>query len=301
MAPRPTFKGFLRLSLVSVPVKGFTANISSRDVRLNQLHKDCNQRVKYQKVCPEHGELTTDDIVSGYEYTKDQYVIVDPEEVQKLRKESDKAVDIKGFIPQDAVDPIYFSGKNYFFVPDGPAGQKPYQLLRDSMIKEGLYALASAILSGREQMVVVRPLDNMLAMTILTYAEKVRTSADFEDEVQDAKATKEEVALTKTLIDASRIEDFDFSVYSDNYADQMHKLIEAKIEGEEIVAAPEPEEPKIINLMDALKQSVETAQTGSKPAAKKSTAKKAAKKKVAKKAKLAPSTGAASKRKRKTG
>ncbi|NNE42960.1 MAG: Ku protein, partial [Gemmatimonadetes bacterium] len=168
MAPRPTFKGFLRLSLVSVPVKGFTASISSKEIRLNQLHKDCNQRIKYQKHCPEHGEVKSDEIVSGYEYTKDSYVIVDPEEVQKLRKESDKAVDIKGFISADAVDPLYFSGKNYFFVPDGPAGTKPYQLLRDSMIKESLVGIASAILSGREQMVLVRPVDGMLAMTILT-------------------------------------------------------------------------------------------------------------------------------------
>jgi DNA end-binding protein Ku len=296
MPPRPTFRGFLRLSLVSVPVKGFTASVSSKEIRLNQLHKDCNQRIRYQKTCPEHGVVTDDEIVKGYEYTKDQYVIVDPEEVQKLRKESDKTVEIRGFVRQDQLDPMYFSGKSYFFLPDGPAGQKPYALLRDAMRKEGLCAVSSAILSGREQMVVVRPVDDLLAMTVLTYHEKLRRASDFADEVRSTKATKEEEALTKTLIDASRIEDFDFSAYSDHYVEQMTKLIEAKVEGQEIVAAPEPEEPKIINLMEALKQSVESARTGAD-----SAKKPAAKKRAAKKAKLAPSTGAAAKRKRKTG
>jgi DNA end-binding protein Ku len=296
MPPRPTFKGFLRLSLVSVPVRGYTASISSQEVRLNQLHKDCNQRIKYQKVCPEHGEVAAEDIVKGYEYTKDQYVLVEPEEVQKLRKESDKTVEIKGFIRQDALDPIYFSGSTYYFVPDGPAGQKPYQLLRDAMRAEGLFALASAILSSREHMVVVRPVDDTLAMTVLTYHEKVRQAAEFADEVKATKVTKEEVQLTKTLIDASRIAELDFSQFSDHYVEQMHKLIEAKIEGEEIIAAPEPEEPKIINLMEALKASVESARSGG-PAA---SAAKPDKKKTAK-AKLAPSTDAAAKRKRKAG
>jgi DNA end-binding protein Ku len=285
------------LSLVSVPVRGFTAAVSGREIRFNQLHKDCNQRIKYQKVCPEHGEVTQEDIVSGYEYTKDQYVLVDPEEVQKLRKESDKTVDIKGFIKADSIDPNYFSGRAYFFQPDGPAGQKPYQLLRDAMEREGLYAIASAVLSNRDQMVVIRPVERTLAMNVLTFAEKVRKAADFEDEVKDTKTTKEEEALTKTLIDASLLKEFDFSAYRDNYVDQMTKLIEAKVEGEEIVAAPEPEEPKIINLMEALKQSVESAKSGGGAAA----ATAAGGRKAAAKAKLAPSAGAAAKRKRKTG
>jgi DNA end-binding protein Ku len=284
------------LSLVSVPVKGFTAAVSGREIRFNQLHKDCNQRIKYQKVCPEHGEVAQEDIVKGYEYTKDQYVLVDTDEIRKLQSESDKTVNIRGFVKAGAIDPNYFSGSAYFFQPDGPAGQKPYQLLREAMEREGLVAVGSVVLSSREQMVLIRPLERTLAMNVLTYHEKVRRAADFEDEVKDTKTTKEEVALTKTLIDASLLKEFDFSEYRDNYVDQMTKLIEAKVEGEEIVAAPEPEEPKIINLMEALKRSVESAKSGggAAPGA-------AGKKKAAPKAKLAPSSGTASKRKRKTG
>jgi len=295
--PRPTFKGFLRLSLVSVPVRGFTAAVSGREIRFNQLHKDCNQRIKYQKVCPEHGEVAQEDIVKGYEYTKDQYVLVDTDEIRKLQSESDKTVNIRGFVPAGTIDPNYFSGSAYFFQPDGPAGQKPYQLLREAMEREGLVAVGSVVLSSREQMVLIRPLERTLTMNVLTFHEKVRRPADFEDEVKDTKTTKEEEALTKTLIDASLLKEFDFSAFRDNYVDQMTKLIEAKVEGEEIVAAPEPEEPKIINLMEALKQSVESAKSGGAAAGSKA----ADKKKAAPKAKLAPSAGTASKRKRKTG
>lgn len=296
MPPRPTFKGFLRLSLVSVPVKGFTAAVSGREIRFNQLHKDCNQRIKYQKVCPEHGEVQQEDIVKGYEYAKDQYVLVDPDEIKKLQSESDKTVNIRGFVSAGSLDPNYYSGSAYFFQPDGPAGQKPYQLLREAMEREGLVAVGSVVLSSREHMVVIRPLERTLVMNVLTYHEKVRQAADFEDEVKDTKTTKEEVALTKTLIDASLLKDFDFSTYRDHYVDQMTKLIEAKVEGEEIVAAPEPEEPKIINLMEALKQSVESAKAGGGGASR-----AGGKKKAAPKAKLAPSAGSAAKRKRKTG
>ncbi len=119
MAPRTSWKGYLKLSLVSVPVKAFTANNTAEAIRLNQLHKGCNSRVKYQKVCPEHGELAATDIVSGYEYVKDQYVVIDPQELSLLRPESDKSVQIDGFISPSAIDPIYYSGKTYYLLPDG--------------------------------------------------------------------------------------------------------------------------------------------------------------------------------------
>ncbi|GJM43784.1 MAG: non-homologous end joining protein Ku [Gemmatimonadota bacterium] len=259
MPPRSSFRGFLRLSLVSVPVRGFTANKTTAEVRLNQLHKDCNNRIRYKKVCPEHGEVATDEIVSGFEHTKDQYVVIDPSEVQKLRKKSEKSVDIAGFIPADSLDPMYFSGRMYYLTPDGPAGQKPYQLLHEAMQSESLYAVGSAILSGREQMVAIRPVDGLLGMSVLTYAEKVRTSAEFTDEVADAKLTKDERKLTKTLVDASKLEDFDYSQYKDGYVGELRALIDLKIEGQEIVSAPDLEEPKVINLMEALKASVEGA------------------------------------------
>ena len=290
--PRVTFKGFLRLSLVSVPVKAFTASQSASEIRLNQLHKDCHTRIKYQKVCPTHGEVGNDEIVTGFEHAKDQYVIVDTDEVAKIRKESDKALEVRGFVPQNTIEPMYFSGRTYFILPDGPVGQKPYQLLRDGMEQNGLCAIATAILSGREQVVVIRPVDGVLGMTVLMYQETLRQAGEFTDELKDAKITKEEKALTQTLIDASRIEQFDLGEYRDQYVDQLRAIIDAKIAGEEIVAAPEPEEPKIINLMDALKASVENARaTAAKP--------EPAAQKVA--PKMAPSAKSKTARKKKSG
>ena len=286
MAPRSSWKGFIKLSLVSVPVRAFTAHNTSEEVRLNQLHKDCHARVRYKKVCPEHGELKNDQIVSGYEYTKDSYVVIDPEELAKLRKESDKSVNIEGFIQPGDIDPIYLAGRTYYLLPDGVAGDRPYALLARGMMDEGVYAVARVVMSGREQLVLLRPVEGLLTMNILTYAKKVKDIGTFQEELKQQDMSKEELSLAETLISASRVEDFDLASYSDNYTENLTKLIQMKLDGEEIVQAPEPEEPKIINLMEALKQSVAQAQTSDRkmaPSAKaprKAKAKKKAKRKT---------------------
>ncbi|HET8691288.1 MAG TPA: Ku protein, partial [Steroidobacteraceae bacterium] len=169
MAPRTSWKGFLRLSLVSVPVKAYTANNPEEEIRLNQLHQACNGRVRYKKVCETHGELRAEDIVSGYEYAKDQYVVIDDEELQKVRAKSDKSVAIDGFVSPDAIDPVYVAGRTYYLLPDGPAGNRPYALLARGMADANVVAIAQVVLSGREQLVMVRPQDGMLVMTVLNY------------------------------------------------------------------------------------------------------------------------------------
>lgn len=259
MAPRSSWKGFIKLSLVSVPVKAYTATQSGAEIHLNQLHVECNSRIKYQKTCPNHGEVGTDEIVSGYEFAKGQYVVVDPDEVQKLRKQSDSSIEIQGFIPAETVDPLYHSGKTYYLVPDGPVGQKPYALFRHGMNEGEVVAFGQIILSGRAQKVLLRAVDGMIAMTILQYAEKVKRPQAFQDEVQEPSLSKEELALTKTLIEASRIRDFDFAAFKDEYVKEMTELIQLKVEGKEIVEVTEAEEPQIINLMDALKASIANA------------------------------------------
>ncbi len=258
-APRSSWKGFIKLSLVSVPIKAFTANDTSQDVRLNQLHDGCNQRVKYQKVCPEHGELKASEIASGYEYAKDQYVIIEKDELDKLRTESDKAVNIDGFVKPDEIDTLYQAGKTYYLVPDGAAGQKPYALLRQGMLNAKVHAIAKVVIAGREQLVELRPAGKVLAINVLHHAKKVRQPSLFDDELQSQKLTKDELALAGTLIQASTIEKLDYASYRDEYVEKLTKLIQMKVAGEEIVTAPAPEEPKIINLMDALKKSVAEA------------------------------------------
>jgi DNA end-binding protein Ku len=262
MAPRSSWKGFIKLSLVSVPVKAYTANEAGGDIHLNQLHAECNNRIRYLKTCPEHGEVSQDEIVSGYEYAKGKYVVIDLDELAKLRTQSDKSINIRGFVPPDALDARYHAGRTYYLVPDGAVGQKPYALLRQAMVDNAAHALATVVLAKREQLVLLRPLDNLLAMTVLTHAAKVKEPEAFDDEVGEQKLTPEELQLTKTLIDATRIADFDYSAYRDQYVDQLNQLIQAKIEGEEIVSVPQHEEPAILNLMEALKRSVAQAQHG---------------------------------------
>jgi len=262
MAPRTSWKGYLKLSLVSVPVRAFTANNTSAEIRLNQLHEECNSRVKYKKVCPEHGELQSSDIVSGYEYAKDQYVIVKPEEVAKLRKQADKSVHIEGFVKTEDIDPRYFAGKTYYLLPDGVAGSRPYALLHDGMASGDVAAIARAVLSGREQLVLLRTMGRMLALSVLHWDAQVKDVEEFADEVEELELADEEKALTQTLIQASYKEDFDPAAYKDTYADELKQLIQAKVDGEEIVEAPQSEEPQIINLMDALKKSVAQANLG---------------------------------------
>src|SRR5262245_51232245 len=134
MAARSLWKGFLKLSLVSVPVKAYSATTSGGgEIQLNQLHAQCNSRIRYKKTCEIHGEVAQDQIVSGYEYSKGQYVIVNPDELEKLRTEDDKAIRIDTFVPEDAFDPLYLTGKNYYLVPEGPIGQKAYQVILQGM------------------------------------------------------------------------------------------------------------------------------------------------------------------------
>lgn len=268
MAARTSWKGFLRLSLVSVPVKAFTANNTEEDVRLNQLHDECHGRVRYKKVCPEHGELKNGEIVSGYEYAKDSYVVIDPAELQKLRAQSDKSVNIDGFVKPEEIDPIYFAGKTYYLLPDGVAGQRPYSLLIKGMGDAGLYAIAQIVLAGREQLVLLRPVEDMLVMSVLNYPKRIKAMDEFKDGVPNPEVTKEELALTQTLIGASTLKSFDLATYKDDYVENLSKLIELKIEGREVVQAPDHEEPKIINLMDALKKSVAEAQKKMAPSVK---------------------------------
>lgn len=256
MAPRTSWKGFLRLSLVSVPVKAYTANNSEEEVRLNQLHAECHGRVRYKKVCESHGELKSDDIVSGYEYAKDQYVVIDDEELASVRAQQDHSVNIDGFIAPEKVDPVYFAGKTYYLLPDGPAGARPYALLARGMKDANLVALAQVVIAGREQFVQLRPLDGMLVMSVLAYPKKVRLSTSYRDELPDEQPNAGELALAQTLINASTLQEFELEKYKDAYVENLTKLIKLKVEGKEIVKAPDPEEPKILNLMDALKKSV---------------------------------------------
>ncbi len=294
MSARASWQGFLRIRLVSIPVKAYSAATSGAKIHLNQLHRDCHSPIKYRKVCPIHGEVGGESIVSGYHYARDRYVVIDSEELEKLRRESDKVVEVEGFLPKNAVDPLYLSGKDYFLVPEGPVGQKAYSLIREVMTERGQSALAKIVLSRREQIVLLRPLGRLLVMSVLSYAGEVKEPTAFEDEVEEGGITAPELELAGKLLDAATLDTYDPACYRNEYTERLTELIEAKVEGREIARAPAPEEPQVIELMEALRASVARAE--------KAQARTPRKRKAAKK--VAPSARkkrTASGRKRKTG
>jgi DNA end-binding protein Ku len=272
--PRATWKGFIKLSLVSVPVKGYTATSSSESVQLNQLHDKCHSRINYKKTCPVHGEVPNDEIVKGYQFAKDQYTIIDTDEIEKLRSEADRSINIEKFVRPEQLDPIYFAGKTYYLTPDGQPGQKPYALLHQALSEENLWGIAQVVISSREQLVALRPIERLLAISVLHYAEELNKPAAYEDELSDGEISREELKLAKTLIEATIADELNLDEYRDLYNERLTKLIESKVAGQEIVEAPPVEGPAVINLMDALKASVEKTKSKAPAASRKAPEKK---------------------------
>lgn len=257
--PRSTWKGFLKLSLVSVPIRGFSANLATSEIRLHQLHTECHSRIRYVKTCPLHGEVPKDEIVSGYEYAKGEYVIIDPEEKARLRTEPDRAVTIEAVVSQHTIDPLYFTEKSYYLAPDGAIGQKPFALLQKCLADAELQAVGRVALFGREELVLVRPVESVLAMTALKYAAAVANPEVVAEEVEGPALGRDELTLTRRLLDAFEKPKFSLAAFKDHSVAQWKELIEAKVAGRELVSPPASDEPHVINLMDALKKSVAAA------------------------------------------
>jgi DNA end-binding protein Ku len=261
MAARFSWKGYLKLSLVSVPVKAYpVTTASSSGIRLNQLHADCHSRIHYHKICPLHGQVSQEAIVSAYEYAKGQYVVVDTDELDKLRTPDDKAITIDVFIPANELPPIYLSGKAYYLAPDGAVGQRSYAVLHQCMAEHQRQAIAQVVLHGREQLVLVRPFQRLLVMLLLHHDQELAKPATFKEELAPVEVSPQERELARTLIEAFRAKEFTPAQYKDVYIEKLTKLIEAKVAGREIVAPPQQEQAPIINLMDALRQSLARAQ-----------------------------------------
>jgi DNA end-binding protein Ku len=264
MPARPSWDGFLKVNLLAVPVKAYSATVSGGGkIHFHLVHKKCNNRIRYKKICPVHGEVEKDEIVTAYEFAKHKLVTIEPEELDKLRTDQDKAISIDAFIRPEELDPVYLSGRTYYLVPDGRVAQKPYAVLQEVMAGRGRYGIAQLVLAGREQIAVVRAVQKgLLAMTVLNYADQVRQPAAFAEDLTPADISAEERRLAETLIDASTVEDFDIGIYKDEYTAKLTRLIEAKAKGKKIATPTAHEEPVVINLMDALRESLRRAQKG---------------------------------------
>jgi DNA end-binding protein Ku len=270
---RPSWSGVIRLSLVSIPVKGFTAlEAEKARISLNQLHEECHSRIRYQKTCPIHGEVSKDEIVMGYQYGQGQYAIIDPSEIDQLRSDAERAITIDKFLSLDSIDPIYFAGQTYYLLPDKRNGEKPYAVLQRAMAQEKVVGLAQAVISNREQLVLLRPVDRLLTMSVLHYYAAIRHPDTFNEELEETAVSPQEVKLAKSLIDMTLAKEPRLEDYDNVYNDRMAALVEAKVEGKEIVTPPaEVSGPPTINIMDALKASLEAKRPRS-PGSKKLTA-----------------------------
>ena len=261
---RASWRGNLSFGLVSFPVQAVNAlNRQQSDIHFHQLHATCHRRIHYEKVCPVHGEVPSDEIISGFEYRKGKYIEVDPEELDAVRTKKERALTIDAFVNPASIDPVYFDGRMYYLVPDGPASQEPYAIIAEAMERAECWGIGQIVFSGKDQLVAVRPFEGRLHMAMLNYDEEIRTPAEVLPRPKRAAGSAKQVKLAQTLIDAWYSDDFDFTSYDDNYRERLERLIEAKKKGhKEVESEDEEEEPEVINLMEALKQSVQHARSG---------------------------------------
>jgi DNA end-binding protein Ku len=274
MAARPTWKGFLKISLVNIPVKVFPATESSGTISFNQLHAECQTRIRQKRWC-EHcnREVPNSEIVKGYEFEKGRYVVMSEEDFDNVRPESTRVIDLVQFADESSVDPIYVD-RAYYLAPDGTMSADAFAVMRDGM--KGKVGIGKLALYGREYLVAVKPQDRGIVMYTLHHAAEIR-SMDAVEELNAvaAKTRPEEIKLAKQVIETFE-GPLDLSTYRDEYQEGLQRIIQAKIAGEEIVA-PSPEAPpRVVNLMDALKKSLDAVSSGKKKTAKATAGKPAA-------------------------
>jgi DNA end-binding protein Ku len=259
MAPRASWTGYLRLSLVTIPVRLYNAISSTSKVSLNQLHKECNLRLRQQMVCPEHGKVEKEDIVKGYEFEKDRYVVVDETDLEKIRLETTKTIELIQFVDANELDPIYFNTP-YYVAPDGPVAEEGFRIVREAMRQANKVAIGQVVISSKEQVVALKVQERGLVLNTLHYAEEIRNSSSYFEEIKNGNVDKNQLALAEQLV-KSYTAAFDPSKFTDHYQNSLLEVIKGKIAGSEPVVAQRVEAGKVINLMDALKQSLTQKQS----------------------------------------
>src|SRR6266567_458383 len=266
MAARPTWKGFLKISLVNIPVRVFPATDSAATISFNQLHGECQTRIQQKRWCPKcEREIPLSEIVKGYEFEKGRYVVMDEADMSKVRPESTRVIDLVQFTDASAIDPIYVE-RPYYLAPDGQMAVEAFAVMREGM--KGKAGIGKLALYGREYLVAVQPKDKGLVMYTMRRANEIR-SMDAIDELQGvpSKVKPDEIKLAKQVI-GNFEGTLDLTEYKDAYQEELQRIIDAKIAGEEVVATEEQTPPKVVNLMDALRQSLDRVSTQKKKSAK---------------------------------
>lgn len=262
MAPpaRPIWTGQIRLALVALPVKLYSALDAREKISFNQIHEPTKQRIRYEKVAPGVGAVEKDEIVKGYEYSKGRYVLFSDEEFEAMKVDSKKTLDMIQFAPAETIDPIYFD-KPYYALPDGKLADEPYRVVRDALRRSKTIGLGQITMRGRSYIAAVKPYENGLVVETVHYAEEIRPAKSFFDEIPDGKLDEDLVDLAEELINRKKAK-FDPSKFEDEYAQALERLVKKKIERHGELVLEDQEEPtpdyggNVVSLVDALKKSL---------------------------------------------
>jgi DNA end-binding protein Ku len=269
------WKGSLTFGLVNIPVRLYSA-VEEKSLRFHLLHEEDGGRIKYQRSCSKCGkEVTWDDIVKGYEYSKDHYVTFNQDELSALDVDSIKAIDVVTFVPLESIDPVYFN-KTYYVAPEA-SGLKAYRLLQEALDAEGQVGIAKIALREKEHLATIRLMDGVFVLETMHWPDEIRTP-EFEELEKKIDVRDAEVKMARQLIQQLS-GDFNPEEFTDDYRTRLEELVERKVEGEEVTvaAAPEEEPTKVVDLMEALKASVADAKSKKdKPTGKKKTTRRSA-------------------------
>ena len=261
MAPRANWKGYLKLSLVSCPIALFPATSEREKISFHQINKNTGHRIKYRKVDAESGdEVESTDIIKGYEVGKGEYIELDPEELEAVAIESKRVIDIDEFVPKKEIDELYLNNP-YYIAPDGEVGQQAFAVIREAIRKEGMVAIGKVVFTSREHIIALEARGKGLLGITLRYPYEVRNEADYFDDIPDEKIPKDMLDLASHIVD-TKAAHFDPSKFDDRYEDALKDLLRKKQEGKPIERPERCQPARVIDLMDALRRSVEASGTG---------------------------------------
>ena len=268
--PRAYWKGRLRLSLVTVGVAMYAATSRSNKLSLRQLHEPTGKRIRYEKVVPDVGPVSSDEIVKGYEYERGSYVILTPDELDEIKLESRHTIDLVQFVEHCEIDPRYFD-RPYYLVPDGDGSEEAFSVLRDALREAERVGLGQMTMRGAEHLVALKPCGRGILLETLRFADEVRDSELIFEDIPDVDIDDDMKSLAKELIDR-KTAPFDAAAFKDTYAIELRRLIDEKLKGKEVVHAEEEHRGaarggKVIDLMEALKKSVGESGGGKKKTA----------------------------------
>ena len=254
MAPRPNWKGYLKLSLVSCPVALYPATSTSQRVRFNIINRETGNRIRNEVVDAETGDpVPQEDRVKGYQFEKGEYVLVEEDELDNVALESTHTIDIEQFVPMSEVDRIYLD-ESFFLVPEDEMGQEAFAVIREAMKKDDLVGLARVVIYRREHLLLLAPCGKGMMATALRYKTEVRAEKNYFDEIEDVKVTPDMLKLAVQILESKKGH-FDPSKFEDRYESALMRLIEAKRAGKKPPVVTEGKPSNVINLMDALRRS----------------------------------------------